>query len=69
MRLLLVIGMLLVSHIAYCKAIEITCYGNGKQFFKKNVKEVYIGDGYVLAEDKANAYFLVGECVIRHPLK
>ena len=61
--------LMTMSHLAYCKAIEITCYGSGKEFFHKNVDEAYIGDGYVMAEDKINSYFLVGECVIRQPNK
>ncbi len=66
MRLAIMLMLLVMSSFVYSKQLEITCFGDGKVIFHKFVDDVYIYEGFLVAEDKINKYFLVGECVTKY---
>lgn len=68
MRLFSVIILMLFSLNTYAK-VEVTCFSGGEKFFNKIVKDAYVGEGFVVAEDKIVNYIITGECIIKFPLK
>jgi hypothetical protein len=69
MKLLLISFILLTSFNANAGKLDVACYSGDYKFFHKTVDDVQVSNGYVLAEDKDYSYFLVGECVVKHPKK
>lgn len=61
--LLLVVLFFLSSSVF---SSEVRCYSDGKLFYYKKVKDLFIGDGFVINRDAKYDEVIIADCVIRY---
>ncbi len=45
---------------------EVKCYSDGKLFYHKKVKDLFVGEGFIVNREKGFDEVVVADCIIRY---
>lgn len=58
--------LLLFSLSLSAFAFDVKCYSSGQLFYHHKIKNLYMGEGFIINKDKAIREVIMADCIVRY---
>lgn len=66
MRTCLFLSLLLSFLSSYAFAFDVKCYSSGQLFYHKKVRNLFVGEGFIINKDNKFREIVMADCMIRY---